>query len=427
LVITNYPIYTKKAELEMPIRWCRWRRERMYAEMASTGAGSGATDGKSEMNILMIEDNPADFRLIKEMLVDVGSGGVMTTAFKLGHADRLSKGLEILSHEDVDLILLDLSLPDSQGIETVVRTHSQSPETPIVVVSGSDDDAIARQVMQVGAKEFLFKGRIDGAVLMQSMRDSLQHKMREREVTSLRQHVLGLESRVADLERSNMALDSYAYTVSHELRAPIRAMEGFAKALIEDFGADIDPTAFDYADRIIDSARKMDDAVQEILQYCRVTTSDIAMEQVDLDAVMTEALASIEDQRKARDAVITLDPVMPIVRGSHETLVMVMSNLLSNAIKFVDPEKTPKVSVRAERIDGHVRIWVEDNGIGISPDHVSKVFEPFERLNGGRAFPGTGIGLAIVSAAASRMDGRAGVESEPGVGSRFWIELPRSW
>jgi len=399
----------------------------MYAEMASTGAGSGVTDGKGEMNILMIEDNPADFRLIKEMLVDVNSGEVMTTAFKLGHADRLAKGLEILSHEDVDLILLDLSLPDSQGIETVVRTHSQSPDTPIVVVSGSDDDVIARQVMQVGAKEFLFKGRIDSTVLMQSMKDSLHNKIREKEVSQLRHNVFGLESRVADLERSNMALDTYAYTVAHELRAPIRAMEGFARALIEDFGADIDPTAFDYADRIIDSARKMDDAVQEILAYCRVTTSDISMEQVDLDAVMTEALKSVEDQRLARKAVVTLDPVMPIVRGSHPTLVMVMSNLLSNALKFVDPEKTPKVSVRAERIDGHVRIWVEDNGIGISNDHVNRVFEPFERLNDGRAFPGTGIGLAIVSAAVSRMDGNVGVESEPGVGSRFWIELPRSW
>jgi signal transduction histidine kinase len=164
-----------------------------------------------------------------------------------------------------------------------------------------------------------------------------------------------------------------------------------------------------------------------LLDYARITTSNIALEQVDLDAVMTEAMDNVEDQVADRNAVVTMDPIMPIVRGSHPTLVMVMSNLLSNAIKFVDTNDAPRVNVRADRVDGNVRIWVEDNGIGISSDHAERVFDPFERLNGGRAFPGTGIGLAIVSAAISRMDGRVGVESEPGVGSRFWIELPRSW
>ena len=235
-----------------------------------------------------------------------------------------------------------------------------------------------------------------------------------------------VSERTAELAELAAELDSFAYTVSHDLRAPLRAMQGFSQALMEDYGEALDDTARDYAARIVGAARAMDGLIQDLLAYSRLTRVDLRLGPVPLSAALVSALSQLESDIAAKNATIGMDPVLPVLIADRVTLVQILSNLLSNAIKFVSPGVDPTVEVRAEERGGVVRVWVEDNGIGIDARHAERVFKMFERLHGMEGYPGTGVGLAIVRKAVERMGGQVGVESETGSGSRFLFELAKA-
>jgi signal transduction histidine kinase len=169
----------------------------------------------------------------------------------------------------------------------------------------------------------------------------------------------------------------------------------------------------------------MDHLIQDILAYSRLTTEEIRPQIVELLPLVEQVLQQMAVDVEARQAQIVVEPPLPAVVGERLILSQVLVNLLSNALKFVDKGVVPRVRVWAEGGDGKVRLWVEDNGVGIAPEHKERIFRVFERLHGRESYAGTGIGLAIVRRGLERLGGAAGVESEPGKGSRFWIELPR--
>ncbi len=226
------------------------------------------------------------------------------------------------------------------------------------------------------------------------------------------------------LADANHELETFSYSVSHDLRAPLRAMQGFAQALLEDYGGRLDSTGQHYAGRIVSAAERMDLLIQDLLAYSRLGRLALDLAPVELDAVVRDALALQDAELKERRARVNVDTPLPRVRAHAATLRQVVANLVSNAAKFVATGTEPRVRVRAEEHDDRVRLWVEDNGIGVAPEHHERVFRVFERLHGIESYPGTGIGLAIVRKGMERMGGRSGVESEPGRGSRFWIEFP---
>jgi PAS domain S-box-containing protein len=243
----------------------------------------------------------------------------------------------------------------------------------------------------------------------------------------LERHASELEERVAqrtsELAEANSELEAFAYSVAHDLRAPLRAMTGFSQALIEDYASELGDEGADYARRIAEAALAMDGLISDLLAYSRLARAELELEPVSLQHVVEEAL---EQQREAIDtssARLAVSDAFPEVVGNHRTLVQVVSNLISNALKFVAPGQAPDVRIGAESEGGRVRLIVEDSGIGIDPEHEQRIFRVFERLHGGESYPGTGIGLAIVRKGVERMNGQVGVESEPGKGSRFWIEL----
>lgn len=232
--------------------------------------------------------------------------------------------------------------------------------------------------------------------------------------------------RTADLEASLRELDTFAYTVAHDLRAPLRAMAGFSDMLAWEYaGRTLDDEGRDYARRISDSARRMDALILDLLTYSRLTREEVDLEPVDLQALAPEVVKEMRgeiDERRGR--VETVGP-MPVVFAHRTSLRQALTNLVSNALKFVGPAVRPEVRLWSERKEATVRLWVEDNGIGIAPEHRERIFGLFERLHRGPdSFPGTGIGLAIVRRAMERMGGSVGVESAPGGGSRFFLELP---
>jgi len=170
----------------------------------------------------------------------------------------------------------------------------------------------------------------------------------------------------------------------------------------------------------------MDRLIRDLLAYSRVSRMEMRPAPVDLREVVQEALAQLEAAIQEREAQIAVVEPLPSVLAHRSVLAQVVENLLSNAVKFVAQGVRPRVRVWAEGHGDWVRLWVEDNGIGIAPEHQERIFRVFERLHGVEAYPGTGVGLAIVRKGIERMGGRVGVESEVGQGSRFWIELKRA-
>ena len=246
----------------------------------------------------------------------------------------------------------------------------------------------------------------------------------------LRRHAEELERRVsertAELQEANAALQAFAYSVSHDLRAPVRAVQGVAQALLEDFGHQLEPAAQGYARRITAAAQRMEALIEDLLAYSRLSRADLRLQRVELSSLVDEILAQLGEEAERRQAQVTVERPLPDVIGHRITLAQVVTNLLANALKFTAPGVSPKIRIWAERPSGHVRLWIEDNGIGIAPEHRGRVFEVFQRLHGSDEYPGTGIGLAIVQKGVERMGGRAGVESGEGLGSRFWVELPEA-
>lgn len=224
-------------------------------------------------------------------------------------------------------------------------------------------------------------------------------------------------------------LEALTYSVSHDLRAPLRAMQGFAGALVEDCGEQLGPLGRDYAQRIVAAGRRMERLIEDLLVYSRISRQDIPLRSVDLERVIRDVVEhDLTAELRECSAQVKVDGPLPSVIGHHRTLVNVVRNLLSNAIKFVQPGVQPRVRLWAECLrlgtaQPAVRLWVEDNGIGIAPAQREQIFKVFERLHGIENYPGSGIGLAIVYRGVERMCGRAGVESALGRGSRFWIEL----
>ena len=250
-----------------------------------------------------------------------------------------------------------------------------------------------------------------------------------RDLTPLRLYATELEQKVgertADLQAANTRLEAFAFSVAHDLRAPLRGMHGLAQALLEDYGSRLDATGHDYAQRIVDEATTMDVLINDLLAYGRLSHVELAISPVDLREVLDASLYAVRDDVQRSGAHVDIAPQLPTVQGNRSVLIQVFSNLLSNAVKFGG--RAPRVRVWAEtREPRTAQVWIEDQGIGIAPAHQERIFGVFERLHGTETYPGTGIGLAIVKKGIERLGGRVGVESQEGRGSRFWVELPRA-
>jgi signal transduction histidine kinase len=242
----------------------------------------------------------------------------------------------------------------------------------------------------------------------------------KRQAMELEQRV---QERTRELEAANQELDAFSYSISHDLRAPLRAMQGFTEALLEDYGERLDSTGQDYAQRIVAASHRMDALIQDLLAYSRLSRTEVRLDPVNVETAVDEVCGQLATELKDRGATITVDRPLARVMAHRTVFGQVLANLLTNAVKFVAPDTPPRVRIWTELRGDWVRLGVDDNGIGIVPEHRERIFRAFERLHGVEQYPGTGIGLAIVQKGIARLGGQVGVESAPGQGSRFWVEL----
>ncbi|MBE9018565.1 HAMP domain-containing protein [Chroococcidiopsidales cyanobacterium LEGE 13417] len=264
--------------------------------------------------------------------------------------------------------------------------------------------------------------------------EQLQIQLTERQhaAAEIQQLNATLEQKVSDrtaqLQEINRELEAFAYSVSHDLRAPLRTIRGFAQALQEDYSDRLDDLGNEYLQSITADAVQMDRLITELLAYSQLTRTKITLQPVALMATIESACKQLEMNLQEKQAEITVTTPLPTVLAHSPTLTQAIANLLSNALKFIKPESRPQAEIKYQLAQRDrqqwVRLWIIDNGIGIASSDTERIFRIFERLHGIETYPGTGIGLAIVRKSIERMGSCVGVESQLGQGSRFWIELP---
>lgn len=256
------------------------------------------------------------------------------------------------------------------------------------------------------------------------------------DVTSLRRADLeilrlnaDLEQRIAtrtrQLQEANEALETFGFSVSHDMREPLRTIQGYANVLKQDFAEGNLDKAGLYIHRIEAVAHRVDTMVSDLLEFARLSRTEIAIDSVPVADALHEMKGSLHGEIQQARARLEFDvPPGLTVRAHRQTFVQALANLVSNAIKFVHPGETPVVRVTATQAGSMVRVTVADEGIGIAPSALGRIFNVFERLHSEEEYPGTGIGLAIVKKGVERMGGQVAVESTPGTGSAFAIDLP---
>ncbi len=283
-----------------------------------------------------------------------------------------------------------------------------------------------------GVYDYIFKPVLDASgnveVIIGTTRDVTDRKRDEEKLKAaqleLRRHAEDLEAKVAErtttLKETIGVLESFSYSIVHDMRAPLRSMQGYATILISDHGGELSPEAQHYLSRISNSAARMDQLIQDVLTFSRIAREDLKLQPVDTGDLLRDILDTYPDLNARREQVC-LQGSLPVVMANEAALTQCFSNLLNNALKFGRPEEPARVTVRAETGEKQARLYFEDNGIGIPAHLHERIFELFQRATDSRE--GTGIGLPIVKKSIERMGGKVGVESVPGQGSSFWLEL----
>ena len=388
------------------------------------------------LNILLVEDNPDDALLIEAALAESQNG-----RFSLRRASRLTEGLETLSQGNVDVLLLDLSLPDSHGPETFTKARSGSPDIPIIVLTGLDDETVASQAVRQGAQDYLVKNQVDSPLLSRSIRYALErHSLLadlvgytrelsrintelESEVAERKRAEDELAEKAEELSRSNTELEQFAYVASHDLQEPLRMVSSFVEILAKDYEEKFDEQAEKYMGFVLDGARRMKALIDDLLSFSRVGTRELIRGPINCDDVVRMVISDLRAIIDDNKAAVTHDP-LPTVLADPTQMTQLFQNLISNGIKFRG-EHSPHIHVSAEERGEEWVLSVQDDGIGIEPRHFDRIFLMFQRLHQRSEYPGTGIGLAMCKKIVENHGGKIWLESEVGKGSTFYFGLPK--
>ena len=342
--------------------------------------------------ILVVEDDSA----IRATLIDI----LELNGYSTLQAANGPDGLALARQHRPDLILTDIAMPGLNGFAfiTALRADEHTRPTPLIIISAAVEPERMRQGMDLGAEDFIVKPFTEGQVLA-SIRARLEKK--------------------ALLDE----LDAFAHTVAHDLKNPIAVLSGRAELLRVLWDSADDASLLKQVDELIKNATRLNSIVDELLLLAGVSREAVKAKPVEMEACVQEALERVENLEQQSGAQVERASAWPIALGHGPWVTEIWTNYLSNGIKYGGTP--PVLRLGAERVPGAnvVRFWVDDNGAGLTPKQQAELFQPFARIANTRA-RGHGLGLSIVRRIAEKLGGKAGVESRPGSGSRFWFELP---
>jgi two-component system, sensor histidine kinase and response regulator len=358
-------------------------------------------------HVLVVEDNAAELQLLceifqQEELQVIGCGSA-------------AEALQQVEQRSFDVAVVDYRLPDLSGTQLLERLRSVDEQIRVIIYTGCGSYDSAKEALNLGAFAYLEKLSDPSELLRHVHRACLERV--DRYAADLERAV---EVRTEELARSNHELEEFAAVVAHDLRSPLLTISGYCQLLSWEYGERLDENGHDYLSQVVEAAARMNRLIEDILEYSRVGRSRKALQSVDMQSVLAQAIANLEGSIREHAAKIEGGP-LPTVAGDPTQLVQLLQNLIDNGIKF-HRDETPSVRITASRIAAGWQFAVEDNGAGIAEEYFEQIFRTFRRLHG-REYPGTGIGLAICKKIVERHGGRIWPVSTVDQGTTFYFTI----
>jgi signal transduction histidine kinase len=389
------------------------------------------------LNILLIEDNTIDAEMVSRLL------GRRTVATKnpqqtnIIHVSYFQQGLELLAkNKDIDIVILDLHLPDGEGSALVQQLHEQHSDVPVVVMTGLDsDESTGVELVRHGAEDYVSKNSVTESSLHRSIRYAIERRSLDNQIKQ--------QSEI--LKEHNRELETFAYIASHDLRAPLINIKGFSSELkysvdilvplLEKISPKLSSEEKDAVANLLkesipqalgfiqNSADKMNKLVSALLQYSRLGKRKLVYESIDVNQLVQQCINTMQYQIKTSGARIMVDP-LPVIAADRLSIEQVFSNLLDNAVKYLDPGRSGEIRIAASQDKKGTIFSITDNGPGIADGDTHKVFEIFRRGEAAVNVPGEGIGMPNARTIIKRHNGDIWFESEPGRGTAFFFNIP---
>lgn len=361
---------------------------------------------ENEKHVLLIEDNTPDADLIIEYLEDAEE------SFSVSHHQDLSSALEELESRDFHVILSDLGLPDSAGLETYRQLNEKAPHLPIILLTGLDDSAVASAALREGVQDYINKGEFDGQVLMRAIRYAM-----ERKEASLR-----MQAQSEELEQVNRELKAFTSYAAHELKSPVSVLTGMLEMLEDELGEDANKTVRHLLERSVANVKKMGSMIQDILSYSRARQDELESHNVNISSLAAVVVDELKTLNKEYGVKFEITQGLSC-KGDPRYLNNLVSNLIRNAWKYSRNSPNPKVFFGAEEHEKGLVFYVSDNGIGLPEQEVGKLFQPFARLSNATNIEGTGMGLPLARRIVERHGGSIWAKNSKEGGSVFFFTI----
>ncbi|HEX5737237.1 MAG TPA: hybrid sensor histidine kinase/response regulator [Hydrogenophaga sp.] len=395
----------------------------------------GAGDAVPLPSILIVDDDPGMIQALAKTLQGLG---------RLRFATRGADALRLMQESPPDLVLLDAQMPGLSGFEVLdaMRLDALLVDLPVIMITSCTEEEIEQAGLEKGAADFIAKplrpaivqARVRTQLRLKVANDELRQMSAEdrrklaKAMNDLRASHARLKQTADDLALANEGLLQFVRMASHDMREPLNTMVQFTGLVVEDHAPVFPEDAQRYLQLVLKAGHRMRTLLDDVVRYARLQQAGEAEPHapVALDTILNDLRDALAARLQNSGGTLHIEP-LPQVMGHASLLSLLFQNLLANALKFVPAGRTPEVRVSVKKDDHMARVTVSDNGIGIAPEHLSKLFQPFQRLHLRKDFEGTGLGLSICRQIAELHGGSIDVHASPEGGSSFSVTLPLVW